>query len=100
MMDIILHPQRYYRVREYRLVERLLFDGITNLVLLDLRITSDLRITTIISIKEGVTIDLTILVTMGEGGTKIIMSHIMMRTIMRIQEVGMAGVVGAVSMFE
>jgi len=99
-MDIILHPQRYYRVREYRLVERLLFDGITNLVLLDLRITSDLRITTIISIKEGVTIDLTILVTMGEVGIKMIMSHIIMRTIMRIQEVGMAGVVGAVSMFE
>lgn len=98
-MDIILHPQRCYRVRD-RLVERLLFDGITNLVLLDLRITSDLRITTIISIKEPVTIDLMILVTRGEVGIKMIMSHIIMRIIMRIQEVGMAGVVGVVSMFE
>ena len=99
-MDIILHPQRYYRVPEYRLVERLLFDGITNLVLLDLRITSDLRITTIISIKEAVIIDLMILVTMGEVDIKMIMSRITMTIIMRTQEVGTAGVVGAVSMFE
>src|ERR1700724_1687257 len=98
MTDIILHPLRYYRVREYRLVERLLFDGITNLVLLGLSITSDPRITTIIPIREVVTIDLIILVTMGEVDIKMITSHITMRIIMRIQEVDMAEVVGAVSM--
>ena len=41
-----------------------------------------------------------ILVTRGEVGIKMIMSHIIMRIIMRIQEVDTAGVVGAVSMFE
>src|SRR5271156_3480522 len=102
MMDIILHPPLYYRVQGYRLVERLLFGGITHLALLGLHITNDLRITMIISVREAVIrqaviIDLTIRVTTG---IRMIRSHIIMRIITRIREVEMAGVAEAVTLFE
>lgn len=95
-MDIILRLRRYYRVPRC-LVGRLQFEGITNLVPLDLRSTSrDLRITTITLITATVTIHLMILDITEGVGIKMIKSRI----IMRIQEVGMVGAEEEVSMFD